>query len=191
MPTPAELTTWPFLSIVAWPEGWDRTSVAELLAGYGALDLPTLNMRFGQKPPMVLNRVEPAVAAAMIAALVERGGDGFRFTLDDLARLGPTLRIANVAVGEGTLELKLHAGAVPADPVEQAAVGAVCADPVRVGREKLRRSLETARRIRDPAGQSPAGLALSSRQCDEPATHARLASLAVRDTRPQAAMTPA
>ncbi len=110
MPTPAELMTWPFLSIVAWPEGWDRASVAQLLAGFGAMDLPTLNLRLGQKPPMVLNHVEPSVAAAMMAALVDHGGDGFLFTLDDLARLGPTMRITDLAVGEGTLDIKLHDG---------------------------------------------------------------------------------
>ncbi len=110
MPTPTELTTWPFLSVVAWPEGWDRASVAQLLAGFGAMDLPTLNLRLGQKPPMVLNHVDPSVAPAMIAALVDRGGDGFSFTLDDLARLGPTMRIADLAVGEGTLDIKLHDG---------------------------------------------------------------------------------
>jgi len=110
MPTPTELITWPFLSIVAWPEGWDRASVAQLLAGFGAMDVATLNLRLGQKPPMVLNNVEPSVAAAMIAALVDRGGDGFHFTLDDLTRLGPTMRIADLAVGEGTLDIKLHDG---------------------------------------------------------------------------------
>ncbi len=110
MPTPAELTTWPFLSVVAWPEGWDRASVAKLLAGFGAMDVATLSLRLGQKPPMVLDRAEPAVAVAMIAALVDRGGDGFLFTLDDLARLGPTMRIADLAVGEGTLDIKLHDG---------------------------------------------------------------------------------
>ncbi len=110
MPTPAELTTWPFLSVVAWPEGWLRASVAELLAGFGAIDLATLNMRLGRKPPMVLERVEPSVAAAMITALVERGGDGFLFTLDDLARLGPAMRIADLSIGEGTLGLDLDEG---------------------------------------------------------------------------------
>ena len=112
MPTPAELTTWPFLSIVAWPEGWDRASVAQLLAGFGAMDVATLNQRLGQKPPMVLNHVDPSVAPAMVAALVDRGGDGFHFTLDDLTRLGPTMRIADLAVGEGTLDITLHDGSV-------------------------------------------------------------------------------
>ena len=101
MPTPTELITWPFLSIVAWPEGWDRASVAQLLAGFGAMDVATLNLRLGQKPPMVLNNVEPSVAAAMIAPLVERGGEGFPFTPGALARLGRTMRIAPRGVGGG------------------------------------------------------------------------------------------
>ena len=110
MPTTAELITWPFLSVVAWPEGWDRASVARLLGGFGALDTATLNLRLGQKPPMVLDRVDPSAAGAMIAALIDRGGDGFPFTFDDLVRLGPTMRITDLAVGEGTLDITLHDG---------------------------------------------------------------------------------
>ena len=76
--------SWPFVSIVAWPEGLDRERVAALLAAAEGIDLATLRMRLGQAPPMVLERVEPVAAAAMIQDLVAAGGDGFLFTLDDL-----------------------------------------------------------------------------------------------------------
>ena len=110
MPTPAELRRWPFLSIVAWPQGWGRSDVAALLAEPGGLDAPTLSMRLGQKPPMVLERVEPSVAPSMIAALIERGGDGFLFTLADLAGPGATLGIRDLTVGEGILHVDLREG---------------------------------------------------------------------------------
>ncbi len=145
MPTPAELNAWPYVCVVAWPEGWDRASVAELLAGFGAMDVATLNLRLGQKPPMVLDRVDPAAAAAMIAALIERGGDGFPFTIDDLARLGPTMRIADLAVGEGTLDIKLHDGVETS--VRSATVDVIV-------RARIVRTVTTTHPIRRPLSMS-------------------------------------
>ncbi len=110
MPTAAELATWPFLSIVAWPPDSERREVAALLAEAGGLDQATLNMRLGQRPPMVLERVDPSPAAQMIRNLVVSGGDGFLFTLDDLAGLGPTLGISDLSVTEGAFDLELRAG---------------------------------------------------------------------------------
>ncbi len=110
MPTPADKDSWPFLSIVAWPEGWDREQVVQLLAGPGGPDLATLRLRLGQEPPMVLDRAEPAAARAMIDALLAHGGDGFTFTLDDLARPGATLRIRTMSVVEGALQVQLWQG---------------------------------------------------------------------------------
>ena len=110
MPTAAELATWPFLSIVAWPPDWERRQVAALLAEAGGLELATLKLRLGQQPPMVLERVDPSPAAQMIRDLVDRGGDGFLFTHDDLAALGPTLVIGDLSVTEGAIDIELRAG---------------------------------------------------------------------------------
>ena len=76
----------------------------------GGRNLVTLKLRLARKPPLVIDRVPPAIAPAMIAGLVDRGGDGFPFTIDDLAHLGPAMRIADLAVGEGTLDLDLDEG---------------------------------------------------------------------------------
>jgi hypothetical protein len=67
-------------------------------------------MRLGQAPPMVLERVEPAAARAMMAALVAAGGDGFTFGLEDLEALGPTLGIKDLQVAEGALAIDLREG---------------------------------------------------------------------------------
>lgn len=99
-----------FLSLVAWSGGYDREQLARLLAHFQALDLPTLRLRLGQAPPMVLERVKPAAATGMIDALVAAGGDGFAFTLDDLAALGPTLGIKELSAVEGALEVELREG---------------------------------------------------------------------------------
>ena len=110
MPSVTELDTWPFLSIVSWPDGWDRARVASLLAGPGGLDAATLRLRLGQSPPMVLERCDPGAAAAMIRILVAAGGDGFTFTHDDLAGLGATMNVRNLSVTEGALEVELREG---------------------------------------------------------------------------------
>ena len=43
----------PYLSVVAWPQGFERDEVARLLAEAGVLDLPTLRMRLGQDPRLL------------------------------------------------------------------------------------------------------------------------------------------
>jgi hypothetical protein len=101
---------WPFLSIVSWPQGDDREDIARLLARPGGPDLPTLRLRMGQAPPMVLEQVDPDVARAMIDALVAAGGDGFTFTLEDLQDLGPALGIRDLRVAEGALAIDLREG---------------------------------------------------------------------------------
>jgi hypothetical protein len=53
VPTVAELDLWPFLSIVAWPDGYEREQVVQLLAAFRGLDEETLRMRLGQRPPAV------------------------------------------------------------------------------------------------------------------------------------------
>lgn len=100
----------PYLSVVAWPGGFERDEVARLLAEAGVLDLPTLRMRLGQDPPMVLAQIEAATADRAVETLIGRGGDGFAFTLDDLAALGPTLRLKDLRVVEGGLDVDLWYG---------------------------------------------------------------------------------
>lgn len=116
MTTLTEKQSWPFLSVVAWPEGWTREQVTELLAGPGALDAATLRLRLGREPPMVLERVEPVAAREMIDALVAAGGDGFAFTLADLARPGATLEVRRLGVGEGAFAVELRDGITTSIP---------------------------------------------------------------------------
>ncbi len=69
----AERRNWPFLSILAWSEGWDRDQVADLLARAGGLDIATLRLRLARPTPLMLDQVEPAAAAAVIEALALAG----------------------------------------------------------------------------------------------------------------------
>lgn len=147
MPSLSEKESWPFLSIVAWPEGWDRERVVQLLAGARGLDLPTLRMRLGREPPMVLERVEPSAGREMIEALVAHGGDGFAFTIADLARLGPTLKIRAMTVAEGALDVELDEGLTTSLPFGcvQVLVRAHLSETLKVRREVPRITTRTYR----------------------------------------------
>ncbi len=112
----ADRRNWPFLSILAWPEGWDRDRVADLLTRAGGLDVATLRLRLARPPPLVLDQVEPAAAAAVIEALLGAGGDGFAFTLADLAAPGPALLVRDLGVVEGALQLQPQEGRATALP---------------------------------------------------------------------------
>lgn len=149
MPTVAEKESWPFLSIVACPEGWQREDVARLLAGPGGMDQATLRMRLGREPPMVLERIEPAAARAMAEALRGHGGDAFTFTFDDLTRPGPTLKIRSMGVDEGRIDLELWQGLSTALPFNavQVLVRAHLSERVTVRREPPK-TMRLGRRLR-------------------------------------------
>ena len=117
---PTETAT--FLSLVAWPEGWRRDQVAQLLAESGGLDPATVRMRLGQAAPMVLGEIEPAAARRCQEALVERGGDAFTFTLETLAAPGAALAIKDLRIVEGALELHLWNGLGTTLPTRQVQV---------------------------------------------------------------------
>lgn len=101
----------PFLTIVSWPGGYDRRQLAQLLADCSGLDPFDLRYRLGQPPPMILGQIEADIAQRAVAGLTQRGGDAFTVTLDDLAALGPTLKIKDMRVNSaGNLDVDLWEG---------------------------------------------------------------------------------
>ncbi|MBT8486674.1 MAG: hypothetical protein HKO59_16360 [Phycisphaerales bacterium] len=100
----------PFLSILGWPPDETRVSLAELLAAATGLDEASLRLRLGAPPPMIIGQVEPAIATLACEALAERGGDAFAPTFADLAALGPTLKMRDLAVGPAGLTITLWQG---------------------------------------------------------------------------------
>ncbi len=101
----------PFLTIVSWPGGYDRRQLAQLLADCSGLDPFDLRYRLGQPPPMILGQIEADIAQHAVAGLTQRGGDAFTVTLDDLAALGPTLKIKDMRVNSaGNLDMDLWEG---------------------------------------------------------------------------------
>lgn len=110
MPPSSHTDRRPFLTVVAWPEGLDRNQFAEMLCLSAGLDEPTARMRLGREPPMIVGQVDPAVAGAAVRSIIEFGGDAFAPTLDDMARLGGTLKIKDLRLAAGHLEIDLWRG---------------------------------------------------------------------------------
>jgi len=100
----------PILSIITWPEGYDREQVATLLAEHSRLDVPTLRMRLGAPPPMILGLLPPSDAKRTLAAWRKPGGEAFAPTLADIEALGPTLKIRDLRIEEGSLAIDLWRG---------------------------------------------------------------------------------
>ncbi len=100
----------PYLSVVLWPQGWTRGQVAELLAKHTDLDTASLRLGLGEAPPTIVGRVGPDQAEVGLAALRAAGGDGFAPTLADLEALGPTLKIKDLRLEGGALEVDLWRG---------------------------------------------------------------------------------
>jgi hypothetical protein len=108
-----------YLSLVAWPSDLDRGAVADLVATTTGMDHASVNLRLGQSPPMVLGPAPTDDVRRGAHVVIERGGDAFPFTLDDLARPGATLKIKTLAVREGALDLQLWRGLSTTLPPER------------------------------------------------------------------------
>ncbi len=110
MPKPHARDPNPYLSVIAWPDGWTKEQVVDLLARKSGMDAPTLKFRVGQAPPMILGQVDPAAAKMAMDAIIEHGGDAFAPTLDQLTSLGPTLKIKDLRLEDGKLVVDLWRG---------------------------------------------------------------------------------
>jgi hypothetical protein len=100
----------PFLSLIAWPEGHDRSEVVTLLAETTGLDARTLHVQVGHAPPRIVGQFDPDVAGRAIEAIREAGGDAFAPTLGDLAAFGETLKIRDLRLEDGVLVVDLWRG---------------------------------------------------------------------------------
>lgn len=100
----------PFLTVVKWPNGWSREDVARLLFEASGLDELTLRLRLGIAPPTIVGTLASVDARGAVKALVKNGGDAFAVTLDDLAALGPTLKIKDLRLENGLFAAELWRG---------------------------------------------------------------------------------
>jgi len=114
MSHPAHTDPNPFLSVIAWPDGATRESMAQLLAGTTGLDVPTLRLRLGQAPPSIIGQVDSEAAKRAMDAIRAEGGDAFSVTLGQLASLGPAKGVRSMSIGNGILAMELRDGSTAA-----------------------------------------------------------------------------
>ena len=100
----------PFLTVVKWPQGWSREDVARLLFEASGLDELTLRLRLGVAPPTIVGTLASVDARGAVNALVKNRGDAFTATLDELAALGPTLKIKDLRLEHGIIVVDLWRG---------------------------------------------------------------------------------
>lgn len=130
----------PFLSIIAWPQGLDREQTARVAADAAGLDRATVRLHLGRRPPMILAQIEADAAARAVAAIVTRGGEAFAPTLDDIAGLGPTLKIRDLRIEAGVIVVDLWHG------------------PTRTIRREDVQILVRAHLVRNVSSHAPAGV---------------------------------
>lgn len=106
-----------FLSVIAWPEGVSRRDAGAIVldalerTGFDdAITPETLRLRLAIEPPMVLGLVPREAGIAVSNAIASAGGDAFAPSPDDLLALGPTLKIRDLDVSHGGVDVVLWRG---------------------------------------------------------------------------------
>jgi len=99
-----------YLTAITWPEGLDRTQIAELIAGTGVLDRHTAHMLAARELPIILGQFDRASARRTAAAIGKAGGDAFAPTMAQIARLGPSMKIKEMKLTGGNLDVDIWRG---------------------------------------------------------------------------------
>ncbi|MHC5005661.1 MAG: hypothetical protein ACYTJ0_21380 [Planctomycetota bacterium] len=95
-----------YLTVVRWPEGWNRHDVAARIAEAIGTDSSTVLVRLGA-PPRIFASLPPDAAARAVIALQESGGDAFTCSIPELEALGSTLKIRDLRLDSGRLAVEL------------------------------------------------------------------------------------
>lgn len=75
------------------------------------MDEASLNMRFGQPPPMIIAKLREGAANLAAHIIRDAGGDAFAPSTEDIRALGPTLKLRDLGVSHGEFELAYWRGA--------------------------------------------------------------------------------
>jgi len=102
--------TYAFCTLITPPEGVTLDHLAHMLAGEGMSDVHSLMLHFARVPPMIIAQVDPALAARCAAMIVELGGDAMVTTMEQITRLGGTMRVRDIRVHPGNIEFELWRG---------------------------------------------------------------------------------
>ncbi len=97
-------------TVVNWPSGWDQQQCIDLICSTGVIDAPSARLTLGRQAPLILGLFGSGEAQMLVHAIRSAGGDAFAPSLTDIAALGPTLKIKDMRIVEGNLEVDIWRG---------------------------------------------------------------------------------
>lgn len=102
--------TFAYFTIISWPKELDRAQQAQLFASTGLVDEPSAKILIGRDLPSIAGIYELSAAVNAAAQIRKAGGDAFAPTLNDLAALGPTMKIKDMRIIDGNFEVDVWRG---------------------------------------------------------------------------------
>lgn|GEM_PF-3359948 len=108
-----------FLSVIAWPQDATRDDMVALVGEQPGTPAPgerhaltpeTVRLRVGLRPPMIIGLTDRRSARAACERIRDHGGDAFACSMGDLEALGPTLKIKELGLVDGEIDLALWRG---------------------------------------------------------------------------------
>lgn len=99
-----------YVTLVTPPDGVAFDRLVNVLVEAGLSDTPTVQSVLKRVAPCILGECEIDIAERCVARITELGGDAMIVSMRDAERLGGTLRIRDLGVGAGTLDLTLWRG---------------------------------------------------------------------------------
>lgn len=95
---------------IAWSEGCGASGAARLLESTGVIDPATAQRLAARHTPMILGRFDPEQSSKLVTAICNAGGDAFAPSMADIAALGPTLKIRDMRIANGNLDVDIWRG---------------------------------------------------------------------------------
>lgn len=96
-----------YLSLILMPADMDAREIPAMLAPAIGLDEPTLRLRCKGVPPFIITSLDPEQARAGVEVLEQAGCEAFAPTRQELAALGPTRKIKDLALGPDGIRLTM------------------------------------------------------------------------------------
>ncbi len=97
-------------TVIQWPVHWDQAQIPQRLAATGAIDEASARLAAKRPPPYVLGRFDAQRAARIIDCICAEGGDAFAPALADLASLGASMKVRDMRMAHGHLEVDIWRG---------------------------------------------------------------------------------
>ena len=108
-----------YLTLVSPPEEVDGEELARRLVEADLSDLPTVRSRLMRVPPCIIGECLPAVADACAGVVRELGGDAVTVPMKAVERLGGTVRVRDMRIEPGAIEMELWRGQTARIPAER------------------------------------------------------------------------